>query len=782
MHNGSVKKNNIIPQMFDVRPVEKTGDLDWKKIKSIGKQKDWRLDKAEFKEKFPDEQVENIKCALPDEECTVVQFGKAYRSEDLPIFQEYFSEARGENEAIIFRKNHKEKSYPNFFRFQNISFSFGKAAFSFAALTLFIATAIGLFVFFGKGKKIESSVLGESQQAYDNILSAVKNAGNQDFQKSAVEFDNAYQNFYEASENFKKIGSALVDASRFIPFTSKLFSGKSAVEAGKHLALAGKSLNGAAAVVASIENPLKADLTRSDSFLDIFRKTENQMAVARDELVQAESYLEKIRADDLPKEKRNDFISLKNNLTPATDAIDKFLKNSHIFVDLLGGNGSRKYLFLFQNNQEMRATGGFIGSYGLLDILNGKVKKFFIDGIFNPDGQLKEKIVPPLPIQKVSAAWSLHDSNWFPDFPVSAEKAILFYEKTGGPTADGIITLTPTVMEKFLEITGPVEMPEYGVTLTAENFIQNTQYEVEIDYDREKNEPKKILADLAPIILEKIFSARDIKSVSKTIEIITQALDQKHILLYSQDEELQKIISSRGWAGEILETPGDYLSVINTNINGFKTDGVINEEIAHTAEIQADGTVMDTVTITRTHNGGNREFAWWNGVNADYLRVYVPEGSTLLEAEGQTRETIEPPLLYDELGFRRDPQVEGEEKNITIHEKSGTRIYTDAGKTVFANWVYVSPQEKVVLKYKYRLPFKIEFSGIKSGVSYSLLAQKQSGSIGSNFTSSVNYPSHWQADWSYPQEIKKIGNSLQVENRLDNDRFLGAVFLQRFQP
>ncbi|HBR71803.1 MAG TPA: hypothetical protein DEA27_03310, partial [Candidatus Moranbacteria bacterium] len=32
----------------------------------------------------------------------------------------------------------------------------------------------------------------------------------------------------------------------------------------------------------------------------------------------------------------------------------------------------------------MRATGGFIGTYGLLDISNGHVRDFFIDGIFNP--------------------------------------------------------------------------------------------------------------------------------------------------------------------------------------------------------------------------------------------------------------------------------------------------------------------------------------------------------------------------------------------------------------
>ena len=60
-----------------------------------------------------------------------------------------------------------------------------------------------------------------------------------------------------------------------------------------------------------------------------------------------------------------------------------------------------------------------------------------------------------------------------------------------------------------------------------------------------------------------------------------------------------------------------------------------------------------TVTITRKHNGGNEEYDWWNKVNADCMRVYVPEGSEFLEASGQTREFISPPLDYAIAGFQK---------------------------------------------------------------------------------------------------------------------------------
>ncbi|MDZ4385485.1 MAG: DUF4012 domain-containing protein, partial [Candidatus Moranbacteria bacterium] len=460
-------------------------------------------------------------------------------------------------------------------------------------------------------------------------------------------------------------------------------------------------------------------------------------------------------------------LELKSQLPETNRFLTEFISNSQIFTDVLGGNGMRKYLFLFQNNQEMRATGGFIGTYGVLDIFNGNVRNFFIDGIYNPDGQLREKVIPPVPIQKISAAWSLHDSNWFPDFPKSAEKAAWFYEKTGGPTVDGVITMTPTVMQKMLEITGPIELPEYGVTVDKDNFVEKIQYEVEVDYDKELNKPKQILADLAPKILDKLFNARNFSDIVRTMSVLSESLDEKQILIYSKNSEIEKVLSEQGWSGEILDTQKDYVSVVNTNINGYKTDGVVDEKIEHRAEIQSDGSVVDTLIITRHHNGGSLDHDWWNKVNADYMRVYVPKGSILLSAEGQTREYNTPPLDYHALAFKQDAQVRMEEDSLEIDEESGTKIYEDSGKTVFANWVYVSPQETVVIKYKYLLPFKLGMDGKgKPADAYSLLAQKQAGSLGSAFTAEIAYPDNYKMVWNYPEKVRRENNNIKIESDL----------------
>lgn len=649
-------------------------------------------------------------------------------------------------------------------------------AFSFSGIAVSIFLIIFSVGFFNKGMGIKDSVLGTGKSAYANLALAQADIVGKNFEKSKFEFNTAYDKFGEISTDIDSLGKVLVTSSKFIPYLSKLSSGYHISQSGKDIAQIGVLAGDIMQMADGIKNPLEQN-DKSVSFLKIFQDTDNnlkEILVLVDDL---QDNLNQVNISDIPAEQQAQFVELKGKLPDIHQFISSFLDNSKIFTDVLGGNGPRKYLFLFQNNQEMRATGGFIGTYGLMDISNGNIRKFFIDGIFNPDGQLREKVVPPTPIQKISAAWSLHDSNWFPDFPKSAEKAGWFFEKTGGPTVDGVITMTPNVMQRLLAVTGPIEMPEYGVTVDKDNFIEKIQYEVEVDYDKELNQPKQILADLAPKILDKIFTTKNFADMAQTMGILVQSLNEKQILLYSKNYEIEKMLSQAGWSGEVLSTQKDYLSVINTNINGYKTDGVVDEKIAHQAEIQADGSIIDTVTVTRHHNGGNLDKEWWNKVNADYMRIYVPKGSTLISAEGQTREFNSPPLNYNVLGFKRDAQVQTEEDSMTIDEESGTRIYEDSDKTVFANWVYVSPQETATVTYKYLLPFKIFSNEIgEQASSYSLLAQKQSGSVGSEFVSTVIYPSNYQTIWNYPEDAIRAGNSIKKETDLITDKFIGMAF------
>lgn len=630
-----------------------------------------------------------------------------------------------------------------------------------------------------RGAAVKEQVLSSGDRGFSELKLAVASLKEKQYTSSADHFSLAYQLFDEANKKFPPGSDRVIDTLRFLPGFSRLSSGKHALVAGKYFALAGKPV---AELVrnASVSQGAYAQGEKI-SLIDFLHQANTPLKETHTALERAEEELTHVSIEELPEEKRAQFLSVRTSLPTLLQIFSGFEKNGMLLEELLGGNGPRTYLFLLQNNQEMRATGGFIGSYAIIDISQGIIRRFFVDGIFNPDGQLKENIVPPKPIQKISAGWSLHDSNWFPDFPTSAEKAIFFYEKTGGPTVDGVITLTPTVMQKLLTVTGPITLPQYGLTVDADNFIPVVQEQVEVKFDKDFNEPKRVLADLSRVLFEKVFSLQDRSASRQIAEALVMGLNEKHILLYARHPETEAIINEAGWSGRVLDTAKDYLSVIHTNINGYKTDGVIDESIRHKADIQGDGSIIDTVTITRSHRGGHTPYDWWNKVNADYLRVYVPKGSELLATKGTTWEFPEAPLDYERLGFKQDADLEREESSTRVDKKSGVRISEDAGKTVFGAWVYVSPQESVTVEYQYRLPFRIDMRKLEtSGVdSYACLFQKQSGSLGSKLLLSIVLPEQGKLIWQTEPNLVPYGRELRRETDLTTDVFQGVVVGQK---
>jgi len=655
-------------------------------------------------------------------------------------------------------------------------FGFLKPALAFSGSCLAIFMVMFSLRFFFYGIQIKDQVVVKGASVVADLEKAKSSFQDKNFSQIVSNFQKIQKEVGSINEDLEQMEGGLPEIISKLPFVDRYGSAKKVLEAGNEIAQAMVLISQSAEEFSEIEKPLNFEKNQDFSLGVFFLSLEKKLISAENHFKLAQKSLEAVDIADLPKEYQMRVATLKENFPKGLSLLTEFNQKQVIFRDLLGYGGPRKYLFLFQNNHELRATGGFIGSYGVLDVHNGNVKNLFIDGIFNPDGQLSARVVPPRPIQKISTNWSTHDANWFPDFPTSAEKIAWFYEKTGGPTVDGIITLTPTVMEKLLTITGPIEMIEYGVTVDSKNFVEATQFEVEEDYDKTENRPKKFIADLTPKILEQVFSKEGLNNFPKTLQILSEALAEKHILLYSENSEIQSLISDLGWSGEILDTSKDYLMVINSNINGYKTDGVIDQEINHQIEIEEDGSVVDTVVIERTHNGGSSSYEWWNKVNANYMRVYVPEGSEFLSAEGSTRETVDAPVNYDKLGFDRDEQVVALEKSIRIDKESGTEIWEEQGKTVFANWVYVSPQEKVRVSYRYKLPFKLDLNLERGKMdTYSVLYQKQSGMNTSVLKTKLKIADEQEVFWQYPDELQAKNGLLEYNSNLERDRFLGVV-------
>ena len=131
---------------------------------------------------------------------------------------------------------------------------------------------------------------------------------------------------------------------------------------------------------------------------------------------------------------------------------------------------------------ELRPGGGFLGSFGIIEIGNYSIGDIKIYDIYDADGQLMVHLDPPKPIAEYLNVphWFFRDSNFSPDFFTNYQKALFFLEKEMKMTdfAGGIL-LTTTAVENILYAFNDLYLPDFKEYINAKNFYLKTQLYVE---------------------------------------------------------------------------------------------------------------------------------------------------------------------------------------------------------------------------------------------------------------------------------------------------------------
>ncbi|PIR94324.1 hypothetical protein COT97_01755 [Candidatus Falkowbacteria bacterium CG10_big_fil_rev_8_21_14_0_10_39_11] len=646
----------------------------------------------------------------------------------------------------------------------------------FSVLALITILPIKGFTYYKQLNEQKDSIISSAESAIFHLQAASQNVTDLNPDAAKGNFAEARLSFEHAEEALNNINSYVNALIKIIPSTGQyLTDAKRLTEAGIISTDLGTQITELFNTFYLQEN--QSTLTEKITTLNQSLKTEIIPSVEA-----LNNNLGPININIIPEDKQAMFVEKRQQLKLLEQDLKELSSFSDTLGDILGQDYKRRYLFAFQNNNEIRASGGFLGSLALVDIHHGEIINIEIPGggSYDFQGSLVKSVTSPDPLHLINPKWELQDSNWFSDFPTSAQKIEWFYENAGGPSVDGIIAINATLLESLMGNTTPIYMPEYGKTVTADNVIVETQKSVELEYDKETNKPKQFIADLAPQLLEQLFN-NDKTDLIGLVKTIKQGLATKEIQTYFNNNLHQEQFAAYGWTGEMKETNQDYLSVINSNIAGGKTDLYINQSIDHQSTIHEDGSITDTVTITREHQGNISDL--FTGVrNVNYLRVYVPEGSILISADGFNPPPSELFKLPEE-HFQPDQLLSDKESNKRIDEASSTVVYTQDNKTVFANWTQTDPGETTTVTLTYQLPFKLSYqpgnfiekllNSKNTEAHYSILYQKQSGSR-SSLNSNINLPANLKPLWSYPE--KSLEPVLDKNLNFDSDNFNAVIF------
>lgn len=455
------------------------------------------------------------------------------------------------------------------------------------------------------------------------------------------------------------------------------------------------------------------------------------------------------------------FKSQLDNLTSQRSS--QILSLLSILPEAAGFKREKNYLLLFQNDGELRPTGGFIGSVGELTVEKGKVKNFNIRDVYELDGQLKAHIEPHFVIRRfLQPHLYLRDSNFSLNFEKSASRSALVYNLETGKKVDGVIAINYNLIRHILQKTGPIDLPSYKKSIDENNAFEFIQETIESNFFPGSKQKKEVLTEIFNQLSNKL---QDKKILYKVFSIIPNLIEQKDILFAFQEKHLGSIFAANSFSGNISDarkkennTFNDYLAVFEANIGVNKANLNIKREIDYEASI----TNLQTISklSLKLSNLGQKAVDY-----KSYIRLITPLRSKLLAIKIDGEEQVTTAFvtdfkIYEKPGFKPPKELELEN---TVEE----------GKQVFGFITTVPQNKEKVIELIYENGEKPDFSTL---LDYSLLYIKQPGTQVFPLDIKIGYPASFRTS---DPSIKTSDSTVFFQEEISKDQEFKQKFIRK---
>jgi len=433
------------------------------------------------------------------------------------------------------------------------------------------------------------------------------------------------------------------------------------------------------------------------------------------------------------------YLPVKTQIEGAENFLNKF-------IPWLANPAPHHILVMLQNPSEEKPGGGFLGSYADVTIASGTITDISVHDIADADAAFKANIVPPVPLQLETTRFRPADANWFFDFPASASETISMFERSNlyaasGTTFDGAIAVSPKVISDLLALTGPISVGRPTTTFASGNLVVQIQKLVQAGQATGATYPKAIMRSLASAILARLASATGTNTTGTIANVVPDWIAKKDVMVYFKDPAFENFAQQYGAAGDVYQLPqkfnGDYLAVVNSDINADKSELYVSQAINFDAEIGDDGTVSNHLTVSRTHTGNTSPYPWYQTTNQDYLQVFTVPGSSLSNESGGVVRTVPAPINYARAGYTTDPLVASiESSTLKLFTYPAVSTQEQFGKNVFTVWSRVRAGASTTISFDYSHHL---FAAPAPGVQYQFVFEKQAGATG-HYTFEIDAP------------------------------------------
>jgi len=460
----------------------------------------------------------------------------------------------------------------------------------------------------------------------------------------------------------------------------------------------------------------------------------------------------------------------EEKLGRVTQAGEYFLSVSDVLPSVLGFDGKRTYLVLFQNNNELRPGGGFIGSYGIMHIEKGVLIDLIIHDVYDADGQLTAHVEPPFPLREYLGAshWYLRDSNFAVDFPENAARAAYFLKLETGEVVDGVIGVDTDFISTLLTATGPIEVADYNETITADNFSEKTQQHVEEDFFPGSQKKKQFLKAFYDQLSYRILEEKSL-SLPLFLDSFITSLEEKHIMIALAHETDQTPLTIANLSGSLWDSRSeregvfnDFLGIVEANLGENKVNPYIERYIKQDVSLTDEGDLLTTVTIV--YQNTSSEASLFGGTYENYIRFVVPyqTNPTTLVIDGEEQVML---ATVEDISAR---QARGRVSTNTIQVDIGE----EKNKRTVGFVIEVPPQGKKEIQVSFQS--KTSFSTKDAEFTYDLALFKQPGRGEDPYSFHFTYPNAFQPVFvSEPLKFQK--DSLSAFFLLKKDTSLSFI-------